>query len=153
MTTIAEKEPLTISPKSKKPLNVQTPLEPITLNRNKEELSQAKIDNGIKCFTDILFFTEYVVPHRKEVDGVYYETPFFHLEIWDACRLDHEGNLVIVVPRLHGKTTAVKMFILWAICFKITDKIVYLANEGLGEKMVSDIMYELQYNERIIKMF
>lgn len=67
--------------------------------------------------------------------------------------MDNEGNLVIVVPRLHGKTTAIKMFILRAICYKITDKIVYLANEGLGEKLVSDIMYELQNNERIIEHF
>lgn len=113
--------------KSKKPSNVPPVLEVITIQRS--EKIQARIDTAIEMYKDILLFTEFFIPHRKEVDGKYYQSPEFHQQIRDMIRPERSGNVVIVVPRLHGKTTAIKMYILWAICYKITDKIVYLANE------------------------
>lgn len=52
--------------------------------------AKAKVEIGLELYEDILLFTEYAVPHRKIVDGVYYHTPFFHEEIRHACRLDNE---------------------------------------------------------------
>ena len=107
----------------------------------------------MESIDSILFFSDYFVPHRKEVDGVVYETPFFHEEIREMCKNPEGDHLNVIVPRLHAKTTALKVFVLWAICFKFTSKILYLANEGLWELFVSDILFELENNEEIVRIF
>ena len=101
----------------------------------------------------VLFFSDYFLSHRKEVDGVEYWTPFFHEQIWEYAKATDWEHLNVIVPRLHAKTTALKVFVLWCICFKFTSKILYLANEWLWELFVSDILFELENNEVIRRVF
>ncbi len=79
------------------------------------------------------------------------KTPDFHKEIWKY--LDKGINLNIIIPRGHGKTTALLIWIIYALLYGLESEILYVASEGLGKKAIARVKRELETNKTIIHVF
>jgi hypothetical protein len=125
------------------------------LDNPQEYLTPTEHDQYIysKGFYDIEFFTDYYLSHYKinKDTGQSVPTPPFHLEIWDSLR--YNKRTCIIIPRDHAKTTSVKMFLIWSICYKYDKAILLFMPDALGVKTIGDIRDEFENNADIVRMF
>ncbi|MCT4616614.1 MAG: phage terminase large subunit [Candidatus Gracilibacteria bacterium] len=118
-----------------------------------ENLSESEIKEYIysKSYYDIEFFGDYFLYHFKKKDGKFIKSPNFHKQIWK--NLDSEKNINIIIPRGHGKTTSIIIWMLWALLYEKHKEILYIASSNLGEETIGKIKKELEENEYILEIF
>ena len=87
-----------------------------------------------------------------------YFFPPILLAVWQlitqaALKVRDFSQIVLAIPRGHGKTTLVKLFVLWCILFTKKSFILIIgATESKAENIVADVMDMLK-EQNIIKLF
>lgn len=95
-----------------------------------------------KWFYDIDFFWNFFLNHRKTK-----KTPNFHKEIRQKTK-ENESNCIIV-PRWHGKTTALLIDIVHSLCYEVYKSQLYIAPSWLWEESLWKIKNEFETNDLI----
>lgn len=104
------------------------------------------------AYHDRYFFIEhflqpytYIIEEEKKVSPWYFE------EL--RAYLDDGGDVDLIVPRWHSKTTGILIWILHSICYGTTKGILYIANGLLGQKGIGRIRWEMETNPMILAFF
>jgi predicted phage terminase large subunit-like protein len=115
-----------------------------------EQLGQYRYSKGrwdMRRRADYLFKENGYMFEEEKLD----EIPDHWIEIWNDLDLWIDINLI--EPRGHGKTTAILLWILHKLVYKIFTKILYLASEDLGQLGIGRIRGELETNPRLLRVY
>lgn len=103
-------------------------------------------------FHDRFFFVDtFLEPFTYVIEETKLNCPWYFEELWEC--LDNGGDIDLIVPRWHAKTTGILIWILHSICYGTTKGILYIAKWDLGQKWLGRIRWELETNELIIAFF
>ena len=102
-------------------------------------------------YYNIEWFSDVFLEGWKKKDNKFIKSAVFHKEIWS--NLDIKGDMVVICPRWHAKTTVLLIYIIHALLYRKYTKIMYIASVWLWEESIWRIREQLENNENIKYIF